>query len=95
MEVGTGADPLHNDSLAYGAIQNNPTVFNLYTSNSVMDLSFGEMMISVISNAIHVQLTMQATADLRGNSWSNVGSSMDWMYPVNTNKAFFRFLGEP
>ena len=93
VEITTGADPLRDDSLTYTAMQSHPASFNFYTSNSVMDLSYGEVMIKVVSNNARVRLTMQSTEELGGNSWSNVGSSVEWQCPVNTDKGFFRFLG--
>lgn len=95
VEVNTGADPLHDDSQAYGAIQNQPAAFNLYTSNSVMDLSYGEVMLRVVSNNVQVRLTMEATDLLDSDGWTNLGPAVEWEYPAPLDKSFFRFLGAP
>jgi hypothetical protein len=95
VEVNAGADPLHDDFQTYGAILNQPSAFNLYTSNSVLDLSCGEVMLSVVSNHIQVRLTMQSTDLLDRDGWTNAGSAVEWECPVAPNKSFFRFLGAP
>jgi len=95
VEVRAGADPLRDDSQTYAAILSHPDSFGLYTSNSVMDLSYGEVMLNVVSNTIRVRLRMQVTYDLAGNNWTNLGDAVEWVYPLSTNKQFFRFLGGP
>lgn len=95
VEVNAGADPLQDDSRTYGAMQAHPASFNLYTSNSVLDLSFGEMMVQMVSNNIQVRLTMQSTDLLDGDGWTNVGNAVEWECPADLNKSFFRFLGTP
>ena len=95
VEVSAGADPLRNDSQTYGAMQAHPASFSLYTSNSVLDLSYGEMMVQMVSNTIHVRLTMQSTDMLDGDGWTNVGTAVEWECPADLNKSFFRFLGTP
>lgn len=95
VEINAGADPLQDDSRAYGAIQTHPASFNLYTSNSVLDLSYGEMMVQMVSNNIQVRLTMQSTDMLDGDGWTNVGPAVEWECPADLNKSFFRFLGTP
>jgi len=93
VEVNAGADPLRDDSQTYGAMQAHPAAFNLYTSNSVLDLSYGEMMVKMVSNNIQVRLTMQSTDMLDGDGWTNVGTAVEWECPADLNKSFFRFLG--
>ena len=95
VEVSSGADPLQDDSQTYGAMQTHPASFNLYTSNSVLDLSYGEMMVQMVSNNIQVRLTMQSTDMLDGDGWTNVGPAVEWECPADLNKSFFRFLGAP
>lgn len=95
VEINTGADPLHNDSQTYGAILSQPASFNLYNSDSVQDLSYGEVMMTVVSNSIQVRLTMQSSDTLLGDVWTNVGTAVDWQCPAASNKTFFRFLGAP
>ncbi len=95
VEVGAGADPLHDDSVAYAAIAANPEDFGLYTSNSVFDFSFGAAMMTVESNTVRVGVQLMMTQDLNGHSWSNVGEAVEWSYPVPAEKAFFRFLSVP
>lgn len=95
VEVGAGADPLQDDSQTYGAMLTHPASFNLYTSNSVLDLSYGEVMLNVVSNTIQVSLTMQSTDLLDGDGWTNVGTAVEWECPADLNKSFFRFLGTP
>ena len=95
VEVKAGADPLQDESRTYGAMQAHPASFNLYTSNSVLDLSYGEMMVQMVSNNIQVRLTMQSTDLLDGGGWTNVGTAVEWQCPAELNKSFFRFLGAP
>lgn len=94
VEVNAGADALHDDSQNYAAILNHPGLFGLYDSNSVMDLSYGEVMLQVVTNNLRVRLFLQASEMLGGDTWSNVGSVV-WQYPAYSNKYFFRFLGGP
>ena len=95
VEVNAGADPLQDDSQTYGAMQAHPASFNLYTSNSVLDLSYGEVMLNIVSNTIQVRLTMQSTDLLDDGGWTNVGPAVEWECPADLNKSFFRFLGAP
>mgnify|MGYP000859001990 CR=1 FL=1 len=95
VEINSGADALHDDSRTYGAILGNPALFGLYTSNTIMDLSYGEVMLEVVTNNLRIQLTLEASETLGGNTWSNVGSAVEWQYPAFPNKYFFRFLGGP
>jgi hypothetical protein len=95
VEVNSGADPLRDDSQTYAAILSHPGSFSLYTSNSIMDLNYGEVMLNIVSNNIRVELRMQGTYALEGNNWTNLGDAVEWVYPLSTNKYFFRFLGAP
>lgn len=93
-EFNTGADPARDDSRTYAAITNHPDVYKLYTSNSIMDLSYGEVMMNVVTGTIRVRLTLQTSDELGGNDWTNAGTSVDWQCPAASNRFFFRFLGD-
>ena len=95
VEVSAGANPLQDDSQTYGAMLAHPASFNLYTSNSVLDLSYGEVMLRVVSNNVQVHLTMEATDLLDSDGWTNIGPAVEWEYPAPLDKSFFRFLGAP
>jgi hypothetical protein len=91
--VAVGANPLQNVSQFFAAITNHPVLFGLYTTNNVSDLSLGHPMINVVSNNARVWMTLEVSHDLSSNTWTNVGEAVEWIYPVNTNKSFFRFHG--
>ncbi len=91
-EVNKGWKPSQNDDDVLIYIDNNASTFGYYTSNSVGDLSMGEMMVGVSNGSINVQLQMMQSTDLV--TWTNVGSSITWSAPT-TNKAFFRVRAQP
>lgn len=93
-EFNTGADPARDDSRTYAAISNHPDVYNFYTSNSIMDLGYGEVTMSVITGLVRVRLTLQTSDEVGGNRWTNAGAPVDWQCPAGSNKWFFRFLGD-
>lgn len=95
VEVNAGSNPLQNDSTFYAAILGHSGLFNLYTTNSVGDLSMGYAMLNVASNKVSVSLTLQGRDSLTSGSWTNVGDSVLWEAPVSADKYFYRFMGTP
>ena len=66
----------------------------LYTSDSIMDLSMGHLMLQVTSNQqLRLQLQLEQTADLTSGSWSNADPAVEWMQDAPTNKQFYRVRG--
>jgi len=95
IEVAGGSDPTTDDSGCYGPLLANASVYGLYTTNSVGDLSYGNVFLAVTGATIDVTLLMEQANQLTGGSWSNVGAAVHFQAPATSNVYFYRFLGTP
>lgn len=95
-------DPLYdeNGAISYGEsigesnVTSNPIAYNLYTSNSIMDLNMGYMMISATGSTVRLDLQLEETTDLSSGVWSNAGDAVEWTRPAPDGKMFYRVRGE-
>ena len=98
VEVETGFSPIYDEAAAIeqgeANVSNNPTAYNLYTSNSIQDLNLGLLMLQAESNTMHLALQLKQTTNLTTGSWSDVGVPVNWEAPVEQGKSFFRVHGE-
>ncbi len=96
-ELDTGFDPARDeaDTIAYGqtTVITNPAAFHLFTSNSIMDLSMGAMMLRTSNGWLRMRLQLERTEDLTGGVWSNAGDAVEWVEPAGDGKAFYRVRG--
>jgi T5SS/PEP-CTERM-associated repeat protein len=101
FEVSNGLDPNLNQKPAIlNYIQTNIEVFDgfgLYTSNSIMDLAMGCMMLQTTpSNTIYLWLQLKQNMDLTDtNGWTSAGDPVWWEGPATNSKSFFRVHGSP
>ena len=81
---------------AEASVTNNPAAFGLYTSNSILGLGMGELVIIRVASNGHVrlQLQLEQTEDLTSGVWSNAGDAVIWTNGVPAGKAFYRVRGE-
>ncbi len=86
-----------SNAVAHGqsTVTTNPAAFGLYSSNSIMDLSMGYLMLQTTSNGqMRLWLQLEETTNLTGGVWSNAGDAVEWLRSVPTNKAFYRVRGD-
>ena len=97
QEASLGYDPVFNSSNAvvHGqtTVTTNPAAFGLYTSNSIMDLSMGAMMVRTSNGWLRLRLQLERTDDLTSGAWSNAGDAVEWEEPAGDGKAFYRVRG--
>lgn len=88
--------PVDNDNDLVSYIQTNTVVFGLYTSNSIMDLTMGNLMLQTTpSNTVYLWLQLEQTTNLVEGVWTNAGDAVWWEGPASEGKAFFRVRGSP
>jgi len=93
-EVAVGiTSPVYDDSAGIAYVNARPADFDLYTSNTIMDLDMGLLMLQMSNGTVHLDLQLKRTDDLNGESWSNAGDAVYWERPASGDKAFFRVHG--
>ena len=86
-----------SNAVAYGEsnVTSNPAAYGLYTSNSIIDLSMGYMMIRTSNDTLRLNLQLLRTEDLTSGIWSNAGEAVEWIQPAADGKSFYRVRGTP
>jgi len=101
-EVDWGFDPLSDSRPGFARAQSvgesnvtaNPAAYGLYTSNSIMDLSMGQMMIQATGGTVRLDLQLEQTEDLGGGVWSNApDGAVVWTNIVPAGRMFYRVRG--
>jgi len=93
-------DPTHYNSAGEGAdyvrrdVTSDPGSYGLYTSNSIMDLSMGYLMLQTSNGYLRLRLQLEQCSNLVENVWSNAGDAVVWSNLVPEGKAFYRVRGE-
>jgi len=96
FEVSNGFSPTNSHAAILGYIQTNVSVFGLYTSNSIMDLDMGWLMLQTTpSNTVYLWLQLEQCTNLVEGIWTNIGPVIEWNEPAAEGKSFFRVRGEP
>jgi len=103
-EVAMGYHPVFDESgvLADGRIDgraevtSDPASYDLYTSNSILELNMGQMVIirAASNGQVRLRLQLEQTDDLISGVWSNAGEAVIWTNGVPAGKAFYRVRGE-
>jgi len=102
-EVAMGYHPAYDETapIADGEAQGEanvtgaPASYGLYTSNSIMDLSMGYLMLQTGSNGtMRLSLQLEKSTNLLDGVWTNAGDAVEWLRLAPTNKAFYRVRGE-
>ncbi len=88
LEFDHNWNPAVSDQWAVDHIQNNSGIFGLYTSNSVLDVAVGQMLIAVAGGQAHLNIQLESSEDLV--SWTNAGQVVEWSLEVDGEKKFFR-----
>lgn len=95
-EVGMGFNPLYDESYAVDYLLNNSAEYGLYTSNSIMDLDMGYLMLQTTpSNTVYLWLQLEQTTNLVEGVWSNIYPAVYWEALAPEGKSFFRVRGGP
>ncbi|MDZ8117709.1 binary toxin-like calcium binding domain-containing protein, partial [Pontiella agarivorans] len=88
LEITNGGDPLASDLWRVDYIRDNNEVYDLYPSNSVLDISIGQAGFSVSNNTAWLWLQLEQSSDL--DSWMTAGDAVLWSIPVDSSNAFYR-----
>ncbi len=88
VEVANGGDPLVSDLWRVDYIRNHGAAYDLYSTNSVLDLGMGQAVFTVSNGEATLSLQLEQSDDL--TTWTNAGDAVIWSIPVDTNKAFYR-----
>ena len=73
----------------------NPAGYNLYTSDSIMDLRMGGAMVQKQGNNAVVTFQTQTTTDLATQPFTNNGVPITNAVPMPGNKGFLRIQAKP
>jgi hypothetical protein len=88
LEVDNGGSPTVSDQWRIDYISANGEVFGLYSSNAVLDVAVGQMLIDIFDGTATMNLQLEESEDLI--TWTNAGPPEVWNWPVDGAKKFFR-----
>ena len=88
FEVAQGMSPTNDSSAVVNYIGSNGDAFGLYPSNVVLDVATGQMLLQTFNSNAVLFLQLEESDDLV--SWTNAGDAVEWIWPVDGNKKFFR-----
>ncbi len=87
LEVANGGDPLQSDLWRVDYIRNNGSAYDLYPSNSVVDLAMGQSAYVVSNGTATLWIQLKKSFDLV--NWTNAGDAVFWQLPVESSNTFF------
>ncbi|MBN2703776.1 MAG: hypothetical protein JXR23_06140, partial [Pontiellaceae bacterium] len=76
LEVDHSWNPTVSDAWAVDYIRDNAAEFNLSTSNSVIDIAVGQMLLETVDGMATMYLQLEQSGDLE--SWTNAGEAVIW-----------------
>ncbi len=82
-------------SAGIDTVLSNPANYNLYTSNSIMDLRMGGLMLQKEGSNAVVTFQPQTTTDLATQPFTNNGTAITNTIPMPGNKGFIRINAKP
>lgn len=88
QEVDNGGSPLISDLWRIDHIRNNGSEYDLFSSNSVLDLTVGQAGFEVTNGTAWLSLQLEESTDLI--TWTNAGDEAIWSIPVDLSNAFYR-----
>jgi len=88
FKVAQGMNPLADNSAIRSYIESNHQTFNLFSSNAVLDVAVGEMLLEPLNGLAKLRIQLEKSDDLQ--SWTNAGNAVEWSIPLDGNKKFFR-----
>ena len=96
-ELGAGFSPYYNEAPAieHGQtmVTDDPGTYGLYTSDSIMDLDMGYMMLQTSNNWVRLNLQLEKCSNLTEGLWIDFGDPVFWQVPADPGKVFFRVRG--
>ena len=97
-EVASGMLPTYDETPAITMGENNilndPAAHDLYTADSIQDLNLGLLMLQASNNIMNLSIQIRATSDLSSGNWTNAGDVVEWQYPADGGKSFYRVRSE-
>lgn len=88
FEVDHNLNPTLADRWIVDYIRNRESIFGLYSSNSVLDVAIGQMIIEPSGGMATVRLQLEMTEDLI--TWTNAGGEIIWEMTMDNAKKFLR-----
>ncbi|NLX24966.1 MAG: hypothetical protein GXY61_03255 [Lentisphaerae bacterium] len=92
LEVDHDWNPIISDQWAVDYIRENAADFDLSTSNSVIDIAVGQMLLETTNGMATLYLQLEQSDDLE--SWTNAGEAVIWEIPNDSPTQFFRVRSE-
>ena len=89
-EVVSGTSPTYNESEVIDAVVANSETYGLYTTNSIADLSMGNVMIQTSNGWVQLNLQLEQCTDLVDGTWTNAGAAVQWQLEAPDDKVFYR-----
>lgn len=93
FELTQGLSPTNNNSAISTYIENHGSIFGLYPSNVVLDVSLGRLLLECSGGTAQLQLQLEQSEEL--STWTNAGAPIEWSLPVSETKQFFRVRSAP
>lgn len=88
LEWANGGDALASDAWRIDHIRSNGAQYNLFPSNSVLDLSLGQAGFLVSKGTAWLSLQLEKSENLV--VWTNAGDMVIWSIPVDSSNVFYR-----
>lgn len=88
QEVANGGSPLISDLWRLDHIRNNGAEYDLFSSNSVLEISLGQAGFEVTNGTAWLSLQLEESTNLI--TWTNAGDEVIWSIPVDSSNAFYR-----
>ncbi len=92
LEVDNGGSPTVSDQWRIDYINANGDAFDLYPSNVVLDVAVGQLLLETAGGTATLNLQLEESDDL--DTWTNAGDAVEWVWPVDGEKKFFRVRAE-
>ncbi len=92
LEADHAWNPVVSDQWAVDYIRNNGGDFGLYPSNAVLDVAVGQILFETAGGNATLSLQLEESDNLV--TWTNAGDAVEWIWPVDGEKKFFRVRSE-
>ena len=92
-EVAAGTSPIYDETATVDSIISNPETYGLYTSNSIADLSMGNVMIQTSNGWVRLNLRLEQCTNLVDGVWTNAGDAVEWQLEAPDGAVFYRVRG--
>ncbi|QHI68748.1 thrombospondin type 3 repeat-containing protein [Tichowtungia aerotolerans] len=88
FEVDNGYSPISSDSILTDYIREHGEDFNLYSSNIVLNVAVGELLVSCSNQTAQLKIQLEQSEDLQ--AWTNAADAVQWSLSVDADKKFFK-----